>query len=150
LALWAPERLALRQKKSLPLMMELRERVEILNRMPLLAWMRKGVGYFRNQWEKLLIPFAEDGRLELDNGEAERRLRRVASGRKSWLFAGSERGAKRFAGMLSLVSSAEAAGLEPGKYLTEIFARIGGKRLIENQVIDLLPHRWLNTQQFMK
>ena len=44
--------------------------------------------------------FLEDGRFCLTNNAAERSLRGVALGRKSWLFAGSERGGQRPAAML--------------------------------------------------
>lgn len=43
--------------------------------------------------------FLDDGRLCLTNNAAERALRGVALGRKSWLFAGSERGGERAAAM---------------------------------------------------
>jgi len=39
--------------------------------------------------------FLDDGRICLTNNAAERALRGLAVGRKSWLFAGSERGAER-------------------------------------------------------
>jgi Transposase IS66 family len=41
----------------------------------------------------------EDGRICFSNNAAERALRGLALGRKSWLFAGSERGAERAAFM---------------------------------------------------
>jgi hypothetical protein len=62
---------------------------------------QQGVTYFWNQWERLIVPFRDDGRLEIDNGEPERCLRRVAQRRKAWLFDGLESGARRFAGELS-------------------------------------------------
>ncbi len=45
------------------------------------------ISYTRNQWDAL-TRFLEDARLKLDNNIAERQLRRVAVGRKNWLFAG--------------------------------------------------------------
>lgn len=136
----ADERLALRRAKSLPLMEEMYAHAQELALLPLLKPMKTGVTYFVNQWEKLTVPFQHDGRLEIDNGESERRLRRVASGRKAWLFAGSDAGARRFADTLSLVSTADAAGVEPGLYLPSVISHIDGwpNRRIE----DLLPHRW--------
>src|SRR6516162_9543029 len=44
--------------------------------------------------------FLEDGRICLSNNAAERELRGIALGRKSWLFAGSDRGGERAAIML--------------------------------------------------
>jgi transposase len=142
----AAERLALRQSKSVPILNEMRERIEQIRKHPLMKPMREGLRYIRNQWPKLMVAFEQDGRLEIDNGEAERRLRRVASGRRSWLFAGSERGAVRFAGMLSLVASAEANGLEPGTYLADLFTKLSG-RWPNRRLDDLLPPRWQRLEQ---
>jgi transposase len=47
--------------------------------------------------------FLEDGRICLSNNAAERELRGIALGRKSWLFAGSDRGGERAAVMLTLI-----------------------------------------------
>jgi len=43
--------------------------------------------------------FLDDGRVCLSNNAAERALRGIALGRKSWLFAGSDRGGQRAAAM---------------------------------------------------
>jgi transposase len=50
--------------------------------------------------------FLEDGRICLSNNAAERELRGIALGRKSWLFAGSDRGGERAAVMLTLIQTA--------------------------------------------
>jgi hypothetical protein len=71
--LLAGERLEFRQEKSLPIMQMLRDRAQDLSSMPLLKPMRQGVTYLVNQWDKLVVPFDQDGRLEIDNGLAERR-----------------------------------------------------------------------------
>jgi hypothetical protein len=56
---------------------------------------------------------------------SERRhaVARAGSG-KAWLFAGSQAGAERFADLLSLVSTADAAGVNPGAYIADILPRI--------------------------
>jgi hypothetical protein len=48
--------------------------------------------------------FLDDGRICLSNNAAERELR---GGRKSWLFAGSDRGGERAAVMLTLIQTAK-------------------------------------------
>ena len=138
--LTADARLELRRRESFPLMQEIYKRAQEFSNLPLLKPMKTGVTYFVNQWDKLIVPFTEDGRLEIDNGLAERYLRRVASGRRSWLFAGSHDGAKRFADVLSLVSTADAAGADAGQYLPSV---IGNVDTWPNSRIDeLLPHAW--------
>jgi transposase len=140
------ERLALRQEHSRPILERMRARAEELDPLPLSTPMREGVRYLQNQWDKLLVPFERDGRLEIDNGSAERRLRRLATGRRAWLFAGSPAGAHRIAHMLSLVSTADAAGVDPGGYLADLFERITAG-WPHRRRDDLLPHRWKQLQQ---
>lgn len=139
-ALRADARLQLRTERSLPIMNEIRRRALELIDLPLTSPMKQGVGYLLNQWDKLIVPFKDDGRLEIDNGIAERYLKRVASGRKSWLFAGSGGGAVRFASVLSLVSSAEAAGVDPGSYIANVIQSVDSWP--QKKIADLLPHRW--------
>ncbi|MCG8554590.1 MAG: IS66 family transposase [Proteobacteria bacterium] len=138
--LTAGQRLELRKQDSLPILQQLKARARELQPLPLAKPMKTGVTYLLNQWDKLLVPFTHDGRLEIDNGSAERRLRRVASGRKSWFFAGSQGGAERLAGILSLVSSAEAAGVDPGSYIADILPRL--ESWPHRRLDELLPHRW--------
>ena len=57
--------------------------------------------------------FLDDGRVCLTNNAAERALRGVALGRKSWLFAGSERGGDRAAFMYSLIVTAKMNDVDP-------------------------------------
>lgn len=136
----ADARLELRRTESLPLMEEMLDRAKELSNLPLLKPMKTGTTYFVNQWEKLIVPFTQDGRMEIDNGSAERRLRRVASGRKAWLFAGSHGGAERFADVLSLVSTADAAGASAGSYLPSVIGAVDSWPA--SRIEELLPHRW--------
>ncbi|MEQ9504068.1 MAG: IS66 family transposase [Deltaproteobacteria bacterium] len=138
--LLADVRLELRQTESMPIMEELYERARELSSLPLLKPMRTGTTYFMNQWEKLKVPFTTDGRLEIDNGVAERYLRRVASGRKAWLFAGSHDGARRFADVLSLVSTADAAGVDAGSYLPSVLGVVS--TWPNSRIEELLPRQW--------
>ena len=57
--------------------------------------------------------FIDDGRVCLTNNAAERALRGFALGRKSWLFAGSERGADRAAAMTTLIMTAKLNDIDP-------------------------------------
>ena len=62
----------------------------------------KAITYAMNQREAL-NRFLDDGALPLDNNIAELALRQVVVGRKNWLFAGSDEGAKRAATIYSVV-----------------------------------------------
>ena len=62
----------------------------------------KAFDYMLNRWTEF-TGFLDDGRICLTNNAAERALRGLALGRKSWLFAGSDRGGERAAMMYSLI-----------------------------------------------
>ena len=84
--------------------------------------------------------FLEDGRICLTNNCAERSLRGVALGRRSWLFAGSERGGHRAAFMYSLIGSAKLNGIDPQAWLADVIARISD--LPVSRLPELLPWNW--------
>lgn len=65
-----------------------------------------------------------DGRFEIDNGEVERQLRRVAIGRKNYLFAGSEKGAKRVAIAYTVFGSCHKYGVNPLAWATDVIGKL--------------------------
>jgi transposase len=97
------------------------------------------IGYVRNQWGAL-TRFLDDARLKLDNNAAERQLRRVAVGRKNWLFAGSDEGAERACVLYSLVASCKLHGVNPFEYLRDVLVRIGEHPA--RDVLALSPKGW--------
>jgi transposase len=58
--------------------------------------MVKAMDYMLKRIE-VFTRFLDDGRICLSNNAAERRLRGIPLGRKSWLFSGSDRGGERAA-----------------------------------------------------
>ena len=80
-------------------------------------------GYLANQWPRL-VRFVEDGRLQLDNNRAERHIRPIAVGRKTWLFCQSPAGAHATAAWYSVVETAKANGREPYHYLRWLFTEL--------------------------
>ena len=84
--------------------------------------------------------FLEDGRICLSNNAAERALRGIALGRKSWLFAGSDRGGERAAVMYTLIQTAKLNGVDPKSWLADVL-----KRIADHKVTDLAalsPWNW--------
>jgi transposase len=102
------------------------------------------IGYARNQWGAL-TRFVEDARLKLDNNAAERQLRRVAVGRKNWLFAGSEEGAERACVLYSLVASCKLHGVNPFDYLRDVLVRVGEHPA--RDVLALTPKLWKQSRE---
>jgi hypothetical protein len=99
----------------------------------------KPIDYMLRHWERF-ARFIDDGRICLTNNAAERALRGFALGRKSWLFAGSERGADRAAVMATLIVTAKLNGVDPQAWLADVLTRIAehpARRLEE-----FLPWNW--------
>ena len=73
-------------------------------------------------------------------GSAWRLLRGVALGRKSWLFAGSERGGQRAAAMYTLIGTAKLNDIDPQAWLADVIARISD--IPVSRLHELLPWHW--------
>jgi transposase len=84
--------------------------------------------------------FLEDGRICMSNNAAERVLRGVALGRKSWLFAGSDRGGERAAVMFTLIQTCKLNGVDPQAWLADVLARIAEHKV--SDLAALLPWNW--------
>ena len=82
----------------------------------------------------------DDRRICLTNNAAERALRGFALGRKSWLFAGSERGADRAAVMATLIITAKLNDVDPQAWLADVLARINDHAV--DKLDELLPWNW--------
>ena len=94
--------------------------------------------YIRNHWEALNV-FVNDGALPIDNNQVERLMKRIAVGRKNWLFIGSLRAGIRNPSLMSLVASALRMDLDVGLYLESVLTHmLRGTAKIE----ELLPDRW--------
>src|SRR5690606_41231238 len=78
----------------------------------------KALGYAIRQ-ELALRRFLDDGRLRMDNNNSENALRIVATGRKAWLFFGSDAHAEAAANLYSLIASSKLPGIDPERYLAE-------------------------------
>jgi len=137
----SPEkRRAVRQELSAPLVADLE------------AWMRaqraklsrsndvaKAMDYMLKRWSAF-TRFLDDGRICLSNNAAERGVRGIALGRKSWLFCGSDRGGERAAVMYSLIVTAKMNDIDPQAWLADVLARIAEHPV--QRLDDLLPWNW--------
>ena len=108
-----------RLEKSKPVVEEFYAWCQGLDVMPRTS-MGKAVGYAQDQrfW---LEHFLLDGRLEISNNRAENAIRPFVCGRKNWLFANSEKGAKASAVLFTLIETAKTNGINPFDYLTRVF-----------------------------
>jgi transposase len=99
----------------------------------------KAIDYMLTRWPAF-TRFLDDGRICLTNNAAERALRGLALGRKSWLFAGSERGAERTAVMYTLIQTAKLNDVDPQAWLADVLSRIA--ETPQTRVSELLPWNW--------
>ncbi len=136
----AERRQAVRQEVSAPLVADLqswlREQRAKLSRGNDLA---KAMDYLLKRWPAF-TRFLDDGRICLSNNAAERALRGIALGRKSWLFAGSDRGGQRAAAMYSLIVTAKLNDVDPQAWLADVLARIAEHPA--HRTDELLPWNW--------
>jgi transposase len=137
----APEqRHAVRQEKSAPLVKDL-ECWMIATRDKLARGhdLTKAFNYMLRRWPSF-TRFLDDGRICLSNNAAERALRGIALGRKSWLFCGSDRGGQRAAVLYSLIVSAKMNDVDTQAWLADALARIAAHPA--SQIDQLLPWNW--------
>jgi len=136
----AERRKAVRQELSAPLVADLevwmREQRAKLSRGNDVA---KAMDYMLKRWT-VFTRFLDDGRICLSNNAAERGLRGIALGRKSWLFCGSDRGGQRAAVMYSLIVTAKMNDIDPQAWLADVLARIAEHPV--QKLDELLPWNW--------
>jgi len=119
------------------------------------AWMRdnraklsrhdpvaKAMDYMLKDWGAFTA-FLTDGRICLTNNAAERALRGIALGRKSWLFAGSDRGGERAAFIYTLIGTAKLNNIDPQAWLADTLARIND--IPQSRLHELLPWNWVTS-----
>lgn len=97
------------------------------------------IRYALGQWKELGV-FLDDARVPLDNNASERSLRRIALGRKNYLFVGDVDSGKSLVGLYSLVATCESRGITPFDYVADVLARVQDH---PSKAIDqLLPGAW--------
>ncbi|MEA2947174.1 MAG: transposase [Alphaproteobacteria bacterium] len=136
----AEERLRVRKEQSAPLLVALEawlrgQRARLSNASAVAG----PIDYMLRRFDRF-ARFIDDGRICLTNNAAERALRGFALGRKSWLFAGSERGADRAAVMATLIMTAKLNGIDPQAWLADVLARIAAHP--SHRLDELLPWNW--------
>jgi hypothetical protein len=138
-------RKAVRQELSAPLVADLevwmREQRAKLSRGNDVA---KAMDYMLKRWASF-TRFLDDGRICLSNNAAERGLRGIALGRKSWLFCGSDRGGDRAAVMYSLIVTAKMNDIDPQAWLADVLTRIAEHPV--QRLDELLPWNWRTLKQ---
>ena len=100
----------------------------------------KAIAYMVNQWTAL-TQFLIDADIELDNNRVERNFRRLALGRRNYLFAGSDAGAENTAIIYSIIATCRAYGAPLVDYLADISIKLAGG-WTASKLPALLPDAW--------
>lgn len=135
------DRQALRVAEGVPVLEALREWItETWPSAPPRTPLGVALRYTANRWMQLGL-FVLDGDLPIDTGEAERQHRRIALGRKNYLFAGSDAGAVRLCTVLSLCGCCHMLGIDPWQYLRDVLDRMPDG-ITDEALRALLPMNW--------
>ena len=105
--------------------------------------LRKALGYAVRHHEALRR-FLEDGRLLLENNRSERELRRIAVGRKAWLFVGSDDHAQSAGHLFTLIATARLHRLDPEAYLRDLLRVLA--HWPRERYLELAPKYWAATR----
>ena len=146
------QRLALRQRESVPVMKRLRELLDgdLAKRVLPKSKFGEALGYLRNHWDAFQV-YLRDGRVPIDNNDVERDLRRIAIGRNNWLFVGSLEAGERTATILTIMASAHRHDLDVWQYVCDALEKLAHGRAaaggdvnnIDPSILEsLLPDVW--------
>ena len=134
---------ALRRERSLPRLAQLKAWLQgrqypagpALPKSP----MGQAIAYALNQFDALCA-YVADGRLNIDNNAAENALRRIAVGRKNWLFCGADAGGHTAAVLFSLIATCDRHRVNAYQYLRDVLTRLPACPI--SQLHQLLPGQW--------
>jgi transposase len=141
----ADERRAVRQHKSMPLVVALKVWLEQqLTRVSAKATIADEIRYGLNHWDGL-IRFLGDGRIELDTNIVERGIRPIVLNRKNALFAGHDEGAENWACIASLIETCKLNSVDPQAYFADVLTRLVNL-WPASRIDELMPWAWAAEQ----
>ena len=131
------QRLRMRQDLAVPILEKFnawldQQKQDALPKSPL----GEAVTYALNNWTAL-VRYTEKSFLAIDNNVAEREMKRIAIGRKNWLFVGTENGGHTAAALASFTSTCRRLEIDPWAYLKDVITRL--PLTPADQLDDLLP-----------
>ena len=98
----------------------------------------QAAAYVRRHWQAL-NRFVDDPTIPIDNNDCEQLMKRIATGRKNWLFKGSVAAGERAANLMTIIGSAVRNDLDVTAYLDDILRRaLSG----DTDWSALSPHNW--------
>jgi transposase len=131
------QRLALRLKKTKPVLDELKTWLiqTVKDTLPE-SRIGKAARYMLNQWPVLMI-ILKYGHVEISTNLVEGVIRLLAIGRKNFMFAGSENGARNLATAYTIIATCKNLDINPYVYITHVLTELPNRQ--QNDIEDLLP-----------
>ena len=134
------ERLWIRQQRAVPILAKFKEWIiEVYPKEPPNSPIRKAANYCLKRWDPLTY-YTKDGNVPFSTNDLERMMKSIAIGRKNFLHASSELGARAVAILYSLVLTCKGHAIDPFYYLSDVLRRVGEHPA--SKVAELLPHTW--------
>lgn len=136
----AYQRYRYRKKHSKPILKKLYQWLKLtiktlIPRTPI----SNAVNYMIKHW-RAMCNFLANGYLDIDNNKAERAMRRVAIGRKNWLFAGSDQGSKNAAVIYSILEICKQNGINTFDYLKDVLTKLPSAK--QSEIKNFTPYNW--------
>lgn len=136
----AERRRATRQERSVPVLDKLEAWLKDKQEKYLpKSGMRSAINYCLNQWEALKV-YTTDGNIPISNCLCEQSFKAIATGRKNWLFFGSEEGGRNAAILFSITMTCRRLDLDPYAYLEDVLRRVNTHPA--DRIEELLPDHW--------
>lgn len=136
----AAEKVKIRQFKSKPLLDDFFSWCKEKQNLSTSKKLTTAFTYVLNH-EEGLRQYINDGYIPMTNSLDERTIRPFAIGRKNWLFSTSVTGAESSACAYSIIETAKANGIDPYKYLVQIFTYLPSQDIFNDKEIldEFLP-----------
>ncbi len=137
-----PERFMHRVRYARPVLDEIKDWLDARKTMVVpKSPIGRAIAYALNHWTALKS-YLLDGRIvDITNNGAERALRRVAVGRKNWMYIGIEDAGRPAVVLMSILQSCVEQEVNAVEYLRDVLARIG-KPGSAKDVAELTPAGW--------
>lgn len=98
----------------------------------------KAIHYAQAEWQGI-VRYTDDGRYRPDNNMAEAIMRDLATGRKNFLFSGSDEAAKNLAFAYSLTQSCKLCKVNPYDYWEDLLTNAYNP---SRSIDSFMPHLW--------
>lgn len=129
-----------RQKKSKEILTDLYLLLENISNSYLPKNILRGAAEYALKQKDAMFLYLEDPRYEIDNNAIERMMRPIAVGRKNYLFAGSDEGARAAGIFYTLINTCKLNDINPVDYLNDVITRVNEKDTVD--LDSLVPHKW--------